>query len=675
MQHLSLNSLANRGLHRSLELVSSSPIRQKHNAFVPLLEDIKHLIQQLWSLHPCQYDVQQYMKTTGLTQEFWKVLHVKVSENSSHTSHVPGFGKLLHLCHDEVCGGRVVEVPYYGDQISYDCPTNIMLPDLGYTLCECSPAVAYDFLIQRLFDRTSSLQKVYYIAGDFLAWNGIFWVTLMNPSERLHMVVVKYIKQISKKLGWDWNSGASSLQLEQQKGVQVWVERIQKALSVLALNFQDHKLFTVEHLATLLWPSVSQFDSSTARNVVVVGEQCICLKTDTFLVPSPSHFAKAFPQVFFDAPPACKFPLVFQYLKTIFSEHQEEEGQVFFTFLQTLFGYCLTGLNLHHYLVFLVGQGGNGKSMFTSMLQSVLNRDNTDLSSASGAAPSSFTPQPRYTQLNNLVGARIALIDELNSEDFLEKSLIKRLTSNDSLVLCFPYDKHEFVVTHPCHLLIVTCISLPYMVPDPYVTHRFIIIWFNTTFASKSSLDAEQKAVEKAGNLSRNIAFYGRTHQTAVQDPQAINKLVKQRDFKEQVLSWLIQGAMKFNQQGLIFPECVADSREQYWMENNIVASFLDNHSERMPTKDPSSLMDIDVAICNDYYTSYKKLLTRFKSWLTQQDFKMHLKNEAWDNFKGHLERFCLPILKLRNVNGGQSVVIGIKYSTVASTFLPPHIL
>ncbi|KAJ9076583.1 hypothetical protein DSO57_1024585 [Entomophthora muscae] len=94
-----------------------------------------------------------------------------------------------------------------------------------------------------------------------------------------------------------------------------------------------------------------------------------------------------------------------------------------------------------------------------------------------------------------------------------------------------------------------------------------------------------------------------------------------------------------------------------------------------MSTDDPSQPMDIDVAICNDYYTSYKKLLTWFKSWLTQKDFKMHLKNEAWDNFKGHSGRFRLLALKLRNVNRGQRVVIGIKYSTVASTFLPPHIL
>ncbi|KAJ9076675.1 hypothetical protein DSO57_1023876 [Entomophthora muscae] len=49
----------------------------------------------------------------------------------------------------------------------------------------------------------------------------------------------------------------------------------------------------------------------------------------------------------------------------------------------------------------------------------------------------------------------------------------------------------------------------------------------------------------------------------------------------------------------------------------------------------------------------------------------MHLKKEAQDNFKGHLEQFRLPALKLRDVNGGQRVVIGIKYSAVAPTFLP----
>ncbi|KAJ9060344.1 hypothetical protein DSO57_1031843 [Entomophthora muscae] len=116
--------------------------------------------------------------------------------------------------------------------------------------------------------------------------------------------------------------------------------------------------------------------------------------------------------------------------------------------MQTLFGYCLNGLNSHHYLVFLVG------------------KDDAELSSVS--ASSFFTPQPRYSsadfevcqkrlvqslrkhavlqslsnsskahtaQLSNLVGTRIALIDELNSEDFLDKSLIKHLKGGDPLVL------------------------------------------------------------------------------------------------------------------------------------------------------------------------------------------------------------------------------------------------
>ncbi|KAJ9057175.1 hypothetical protein DSO57_1025223 [Entomophthora muscae] len=104
------------------------------------------------------------------------------------------------------------------------------------------------------------------------------------------MILVKHIKQISKQLGRDWTSGAPSLLLDQQKEVHVWVERIPNSLFVLAINCQDHKLFTAEHLATLFHPSISQFDSSAARNVVVVSEQCICLEIDTSLVPNPFHF-------------------------------------------------------------------------------------------------------------------------------------------------------------------------------------------------------------------------------------------------------------------------------------------------------------------------------------------------------------------------------------------------
>ncbi|KAJ9087890.1 hypothetical protein DSO57_1028642 [Entomophthora muscae] len=64
------------------------------------------------------------------------------------------------------------------------------------------------------------------------------------------------------------------------------------------------------------------------------------------------------------------------------------------------------------------------------------------------------------------------------------------------------------------------------MVPNPSFTQSFITIQFNTTFGSKSSLDAEQKAVEKAGSLSLKVKFYERRQQTAVQDPQAIYQLV-----------------------------------------------------------------------------------------------------------------------------------------------------
>ncbi|KAJ9087891.1 hypothetical protein DSO57_1028643 [Entomophthora muscae] len=77
-------------------------------------------------------------------------------------------------------------------------------------------------------------------------------------------------------------------------------------------------------------------------------------------------------------------------------------------------------------------------------------------------------------------------------------------------------------------------------------------------------------------------------------------------------------------------------------MKNNIVARFLDNHSKRMPTDDLSQPLDIYAAICNRFYTLYSRLLTQFKSWLSQQDFKVPLKNEACNNFKGHLEQFCL---------------------------------
>ncbi|KAJ9078986.1 hypothetical protein DSO57_1001199 [Entomophthora muscae] len=143
----------------------------------------------------------------------------------------------------------------------------------------------------------------------------------------------------------------------------------------------------------------------------------------------------------------------------------------------------------------------------------------------------SFSANSHTAYITNIIGAHIVLIEEVNSENYLKKSNIKILTGEDALVMRHPHEKREFVVDHPCHTIIVTCNSLPYMSSDYFLGQQFKIINFNITFVSKVSLDAEERAVMKSGSVNCQAAFYGLKQTAYTQDPGYIHKLVQKPEF------------------------------------------------------------------------------------------------------------------------------------------------
>lgn len=103
------------------------------------------------------------------------------------------------------------------------------------------------------------------------------------------------------------------------------------------------------------------------------------------------------------------------------------------SFVQRLAGYSLTGSTAEQILIFLYGQGRNGKSVFMETLADILGGYHTatriqTLSSTGGAIPNDVAA---------LAGARMVTVSETPEGSRLNESLVKDLTGGDTITARF----------------------------------------------------------------------------------------------------------------------------------------------------------------------------------------------------------------------------------------------
>lgn len=99
-------------------------------------------------------------------------------------------------------------------------------------------------------------------------------------------------------------------------------------------------------------------------------------------------------------------------------------------FLQLWLGYCLTGVIREHDLVFVYGDGGNGKGVFLNVTTAILN------DYATAAAMDTFTAShgdKHPTDLAMLRGARMVTASETEAGRAWAEARIKSLTGGDRI--------------------------------------------------------------------------------------------------------------------------------------------------------------------------------------------------------------------------------------------------
>jgi putative DNA primase/helicase len=224
-------------------------------------------------------------------------------------------------------------------------------------------------------------------------------------------------------------------------------------------------------------------------------------------------------------------------------------------FLQQWCGYSLTGDIREHALLFIFGPGGNGKGTFLNTVSRIFG------DYATVAAMETFTASKsdhHPTDLAMLRGARLVYVSETEEGRAWAENRIKALTGGDP-------------------------ISARFMRQD------FFTYWPQFKITVIGNHKPVLRNVDDANRRRFNLAPF--TFKPDAPDLQLQDKLEAEHPA---ILRWMLDGALDWQENGLIRPEVVRAATADYFADQDIVHQWIDdccdvNSSRADPLTDTSS--------------------------------------------------------------------------------------
>jgi len=209
------------------------------------------------------------------------------------------------------------------------------------------------------------------------------------------------------------------------------------------------------------------------------------------------------------------------------------------SFLQRLCGYMLTGSTKEQKLFFFYGTGKNGKGTFLNTIQGIMG----DYARTASAKIFLESNQGEHaTGLAGLSGARLVVSSELPANKPWNEPVIKDMTSSDTLTARFM--RGDFFDFKPTHKLFIQGNHQPtFRSVDEAITRRVVLVPFTMTIpADKVDPDLEEKLKEEWNGI----------------------------------LSWMIDGCLEWQTNGLQIPEAVSKASSEYMEAEDSVGMFLE---------------------------------------------------------------------------------------------------
>ncbi|MBN1545723.1 MAG: hypothetical protein JW902_03595 [Syntrophaceae bacterium] len=223
------------------------------------------------------------------------------------------------------------------------------------------------------------------------------------------------------------------------------------------------------------------------------------------------------------------------------------------TYLQRLFGYCMTGL-VHEkvFPIFYGRTGWNGRSLIIETVSYIMG-------ALAGPIPSEMLLSQKYIKsssgpspdIMSLKGIRMAFSSEVDEGQRFSASKIKWLTGKDQLVGRSPHDKYPTRFA-PTHKIILMTNSLPHApANDQALWERLHVIPFLISFVNRDPQETyERRAII---DLDRKM----------LQEASGI-------------LAWLIRGCLLWQRDGLDPPFEVTEEGRKYQSEQGYILDFKD---------------------------------------------------------------------------------------------------
>jgi len=277
------------------------------------------------------------------------------------------------------------------------------------------------------------------------------------------------------------------------------------------------------------------------------------------------------------------------------------------TFVQRFMGYSITGSVKEEKMVICHGGGSNGKSTLIGAIQAVIG----DYSHATDPTLLVSKRQEGASEdVHKLKGVRFASTIETDEGVQLSEAKVKHLTGGDKLT-ARPLFGHleEF---EPTHKIWLATNHLPRIKgQDAAIWRRLILVPF-----SVSALDPIKDADKIADMRSQ-----GKT------------PLIKDKDLKERlkeeyegILSWLIQGCLDWQREGLAEPSEVMVATTVYKDNEDTLAKFIDDrcYVEADASATASNLRNAYIQWCR----------SNGEAEINQDAFKRRLKDKGFTHKK-----------------------------------------
>lgn len=196
-------------------------------------------------------------------------------------------------------------------------------------------------------------------------------------------------------------------------------------------------------------------------------------------------------------------------------------------FLQRMAGYCLTGSTREHALFFLYGTGANGKSVFLNTLAGIL----ADYATTAPMETFTVSKNERHpTDMAMLMGARLVISTETEEGERWAEAKIKALTGGDTITARFM--RQDFFTFTPCFKLLIAGNHRPGIRnADEGMRRRLNLIPFTITIPEE----------ERDAHLPEKL-----------------------RAEWPGILSWMVQGCLEWQRDGLNPPELVRAATADY---------------------------------------------------------------------------------------------------------------